>query len=118
MQCVKLDQSVSELKNVTSGVPQGSVVGPSLFTLFNNDISDNVQYTESLLYTDDLKTWAQICSSVCAIQINSDINSFALWADDNRMIFNLDKIKFICFGLGKLLLSLKVVRTHLLSQRN
>ena len=53
-QCVKLDQSVSELKNVIYGVPQGSVVGPLLITLFNNDISDNLQNTESLLFADDL----------------------------------------------------------------
>ena len=101
-QCVKLDQSVSELKNVTSGFPQGSVVGPLLFTVFINDISDNLQYTESLFYADDLKFWAQIFSSVCAIQLNSDIISLTLWADDNGMIFNLDKIKFMCFGQGKL----------------
>ena len=108
-QCVKLEQTVSELKNVTSGVPQGSVLGPLLFTLFINDISDNLQYTESLLYADDLKTWAQIFSSACAIQLNSDINSLTLWADDNGMIFNLEKIKFMCFGPGNLSLSMKDV---------
>ena len=81
---------------------RGSVVGPLLFTVFINDISDNLQYTESLFYADDLKFWAQIFSSVCAIQLNSDIISLTLWADDNGMIFNLDKIKFMCFGQGKL----------------
>ena len=106
-QCVKLDQSVSELKNVTSGVPQGSVLGPLLFTLFINDISDNLHYTESLLYADDLKTWDQIFPSACGIQLNSDNNSLTVWADDNGMIFNLDKIKFMCFGQGNLSLSIK-----------
>ena len=70
---MKLDQSVSELKNVTSGVPQGSVRG-LLFTLFINDIYGILQYTESLLYADDLKTRVQIFSSACAIQLDSDIN--------------------------------------------
>ena len=68
-----------------------------------------MQYTESLLYADDLKTWAQIFSSVCAVQLNSENNSFTPWTGDNRMIFNLDKIKFMCFGQGKLSLSKKDV---------
>ena len=106
---MKVDQSVFELKNVTFGVPKGSIPGPLLFTLFNNDISDNLQYTESLLYADDLKTWAQRFPSACAIQLNSDINSLTLWVDDNGMIFNLDKIKFLCFGQGNLSLSIKDV---------
>ena len=84
-QCVKLKQNVSELKNVTSGVPQGSVLGPLFFTLFNNDISDNLQYTKSLLYADDLKTRAQIFSSAFSIQLNSDINCLTLgwWQKDD-----------------------------------
>ena len=104
-----MDQSVSELKNVTSGVPQCSVLGPLLFTLFINDISDILQYTKSLLYADDLKSWPQIFSSACAIQLHSDINSLTLWADDNGIIFNLDKSNFMCFDQGILSLSMKDV---------
>ena len=73
-----MDQSVSELKMVTSGNPQGSVVGRLLFTLLINDISDSLQYTKSLLYADDLKTCGQIFSSACAIHLNSDIISLTL----------------------------------------
>ena len=51
--------SVSELKNATSGGPQGGVIDPLVFTLFIIDVSDNLQYTGSLLYADDLKIWAQ-----------------------------------------------------------
>ena len=73
-----------------------------VFYIIHYDNSNNLQYTESLLYADDLKTWAQVFSSDCAIQLNSEITS--LW-----MIFNLDKIKLMCFGQGKLSLSMKDV---------
>ena len=71
-------------------------------TLFINDISENLQYTESLLYAVDLKTYAQIFSSACAVQLNSDFNPPNLRDEDSGMIFNLDKIKFMCFGQGNL----------------
>ena len=116
-QCVKVDQSVSKLKNVTSGFPQDSVLGPLLFTLFINDISDNLQYTKALLYADDLKTWVQIFSSACAIQLNSDINSLTLWADDNGMILKLAKNQKYVFWPGTIIAVYEGC-THLRSQRN
>jgi len=56
-QCVKLGDKVSEPVPVLSGVPQGSVLGPSLFLLFINDVSNifddlAVSFT---LYADDIK---------------------------------------------------------------
>ena len=102
-------QSVSELKNVTCGALQGSVLSPLLFTFFIKYISDNLQYTDALLNADDFKIWAKIFSNACDNQLNSDDISPTLSADDNGMISNLDKIKFISFGPGKLSLSMKNV---------
>ena len=54
-QSVKVNRSVSALEPVTSGVPQGSIVGPLLFLIYANDLHDSVFFSICLSYADDLK---------------------------------------------------------------
>ena len=58
MQCVKIDNAVSSMLNVTSGVPQGSVLGPVLFIIFINEITDILPpELKAKFYADDLKSY-------------------------------------------------------------
>ena len=82
-QCVKLASSFSRLMSVLSGVPQGSVLGPTLF-LFVNDVSDIfISLAVSLkLYADDIK----LCScyhvtSTCENDLSVAINRLCEWSD-------------------------------------
>jgi len=52
-QTVILNNSVSTTVNVTSGVPQGSVLGPTLFLLYINDIVDCIRHSQVTLFADD-----------------------------------------------------------------
>ena len=55
-QRVGMENELSEPQNVLSGVPQGSILGPLLFTLFINDISDGISDGTSMcLFADDTK---------------------------------------------------------------
>ena len=52
-QCTCVNGSLSPLSEVEFGVPQGSILGPMLFILFINDISESVKHCQLSLYADD-----------------------------------------------------------------
>ena len=92
-QSVILDNVISEIVDVLSGVPQGSILGPLLFVLFINDIYANIDnYSNIALFTDDTKIWHDINSeSDCETQ--NDINTLSIWSRNKKMSFHPDKCK-------------------------
>ena len=81
---------------VNSGVPQGSIVGPLLFVLFINDISDNISPgTNIALYADDTKIWREIHSKHDNDILQKDINSLDAWAHKNKMKFHPSKCRVL-----------------------
>ena len=52
---VRLDNTSSKILDITSGVPQGSLLGPILFCIFINDLPDVVMFSEPFIFADDLK---------------------------------------------------------------
>ena len=50
--CIVNSTSSKEL-TITCGVPQGSILGPLLFLMYVNDVSDTLLHTKALLYADD-----------------------------------------------------------------
>ena len=88
-QCVRSDDICSSILPITSGVPQGSTLGPLMFLLFINDLPSVIQYTHDFLFADNLKLIAMLPN----IETQMDINSLLQWADDNGMEFNTTKLK-------------------------
>ena len=87
-QCVKIGNMTSVISNVNSGVPQGSIVGPILFLLFINDITESLSPdTNIMLYADDTKIWRKIQSNLDHEILQNDINSLHTWATNNKMKF-------------------------------
>ena len=71
--------------SVRSGVPQGSVLGPLLFILYVNDMSDEIKNSECRLYADD----TVLCSSVTDLSLlQHDVNCLFDWAKTWGMTFN------------------------------
>ena len=80
-QCVVINNMTSKLGNVTSGIPQGSVLGPLLFVIYINDLPEVVdKLTLVFLFADDTKLFRQIKSSADVLILQSDINKLSDWS--------------------------------------
>ena len=64
-QLVKINNASSEPVNVTSGVPQDSVLGPSLFLIYFNDLPDTIAAIMKL-FADDAKVYRSTSTRKCA----------------------------------------------------
>lgn len=80
----------------TSGVPQGSNLGPLLFLLFVNDLSDNIQ-CHHLFFADDLKIFNDIHTLDNCEKLQMDLNRIQTWCINNRLHLNPVKCQFISF---------------------
>jgi hypothetical protein len=82
---------------ITSGVPQGSHLGPILFNLFVNDICQCFKYSSVFLYADDLKMLRVIKTKNDVDLLQSDLDRFAEWCVGNGMQVNTNKCSQITF---------------------
>lgn len=93
---VNINGSHSRVFPITSGVPQGSVLGPLIFILFINDLCSRLR-SEKLLYADDLKIYRIISSHLDCLALQADIDELQRWCLENGMELNIKKCKTIVF---------------------
>ena len=98
-QRVVINGEHSEFIDVTSGVPQGSVLGPLLFIIYVNDIDINIQ-SNIALFADDTKISGKSKSVEGRALIQSDLQKIYEWSITWGMKFNLDKCKTLHLGNG------------------
>jgi len=92
--CVRVYDAVSDTAPQSSGVPQGSILGPLLFLLFINDLP-NLLTSKCLLYADDVKLWRRICSPADESALQRDLDLLYSWSMSNSLPFNLGKCKVL-----------------------
>ena len=87
----------SKAISVTSGVPQGSVLGPLLFLIYIDDVtrvplSDG---TKLVLYADDMLLYREIVCPEDYTVLQNDINTVNNWVKCNYLTFNASKYKYM-----------------------
>lgn len=95
-QLVALKGEVSEPVIVTSGVPQGSHLGPLLFNIFINDLVTQL-VCPCLLYADDLKIYSSIIEPSDTLALQQDLDTISQWCSSNLMFLNVKKCFIVTF---------------------
>ena len=90
-QRVCINESYSNLAPVTSGVPQGNVLGQLLFLIYVNDLDTNIM-RKMYTFADDTKLCHRARNPDDIMEPQQDINKLVIeWANKWQMNFNLDK---------------------------
>lgn len=98
-QFTSVNNAVSMLKNVTCGVPQGSVLGPLLFLIYVNDIAQAAPGVQVKLFADDTNLFLSgidISELIC--RSNNCLESLNRWCIANRLHMNFEKNE--CYGFS------------------
>jgi len=98
-QRVCVDGELSEWAMVSSGIPQGSVLGPILFVIFINDMPSTIE-SACRLFADDTKVFRRVSSPEEVATLQADIDNLADWSKDWQLSFNITKCKRMHIGYG------------------
>ena len=96
-QCVVINGCSSDWLPVSSGVPQGSILGPLLFILYINNLPLSDAFSRLFLYADDTKCCKQICSTSDCSLLQKDIDCLYNLSSQNKLRFNVLKCLIIHF---------------------
>lgn len=96
-QYVFINNFKSHTYKSTSGVPQGSNLGPLLFLIFFNDVTTVIEHAECLLYADDLKLFQSINSQFNSQELQRDVSNVNRWCRINCLELNVNKCFIVSF---------------------
>ena len=97
LQRVLINGNPSEWNRVTSGVPQGSVLGPILFVVFVNDLPE-VTSSTAQMFADDTKLYRHVDTIEDQQHLQKDLDELVKWAETWKMKFNASKCKVLHIG--------------------
>ncbi len=103
-QYVEIDGTKSELLNITTGVPQGSILGPLLFIIYINDIATSSNLFDFIIYADDTNLSTTLAIIVrntnntdVETYINKELAGINDWLKINKLSLSIEKSKYMIF---------------------
>lgn len=89
VQCVKVDQNISAHSNIKTGIPQSSILGSLLFSLFINDLPLHCSDASCQLYVDDAVIYAPAKSpEQAAAVLSTSMFDIQQWLIQNQLVLN------------------------------
>ena len=101
-QLVKCNGKLSKLMNLSTGIPQGTILGPILFVLYANDIFHNLSEGTCIMYADDITLFVS-GSSINQVQqrLQICVNETYTWLNNNKLLVNTSKSNTMLIGTKK-----------------
>ena len=100
-QCVEVDGVRSSFREVTCGVPQGSILGPLLFLVYINDMHRSVDCQLSLYADDSALIFSHSDPAIIAERLSHELSCSKKWLIDNKLSLHVGKTECILFGSSR-----------------
>lgn len=98
-QCVVVNNEMSTFLKMNTGVPQGSILGPLLFTLYINDLPDSCPTAGFQMYADDAVVYVRGRSvQSFSDELTKHLQNVAVWSQNAGLTLNVKKTMSICFA--------------------
>ena len=92
---IRINGKLSACKEISSGIPQGSVLGPLLFVIYINDFPSVCDTGEMFLFADDAKLYKHVSGVSDSVALNECCQNLYDWSDKWIMKLNIDKCKVL-----------------------
>ena len=101
-QVVDFNGSTSDTLEIKTGVPQGSVLGPFLFSVYTNDLPSCTDIFNMIMYADDITLFCDINGNPADEHVlNTELCKITHWLSANKLSLNVNKTKCMVFHSDK-----------------